>query len=228
MSSNCTINWNIYSFDDPCGTCETSPGLANFKFGNVDYSYDYNGISSSGGYTSATTVIIPTTSTPLFTIGSGWNTSKCCDGWTLYLQSGIPPNSVVNIAIDDYGKSPQWCCTGAIITITNQSNFPVMVNAGGYTGYIMPTTTNTFTCTSPVDTTMSSVQIGPDINGLTPITLLCQSYGASLSAADYFTEAGFESLDSCLADVECTEALVSEEFTPLMSSVPLMYRSMYG
>jgi len=210
----CKISWSINSFHDPCGSCSDSIPGANFKLGNVNYSYDYNGISFSGGLTSATTVIIPTTSTPLFTIGSGWNTSKCCNGWTLYLNSGIPPNTIVTIYINMNGNVPKYCCTGTVITLKNQSYFPVAVTLGdGFYTYLMPNS-DSFVCTSDPNQTANSVELGT--GSKSDYESLCTNYGPSQFTKNILESFGFTSLNQCFNNVNCTQELVSENYIPLM------------
>lgn len=218
-----TVTWSINSFTDPCGSSTTSPGFANFKFGTLFWTYNYNGIIASGSMTQGGSINAPTVSNcvsslsglPFLQISDGWSTASCCAGYTLYLQTGTPPNTTVNIAINDNNLSPTSACGGAIITVQNDSYYPVSIStSGSYTanGFILlPSQNTSITCGSPFGNTPTSVQIGPDVANLSPITMLCTSVTGSSNSWSAFVDDGISSMEDCLGDVECAEALIPPE-----------------
>ena len=191
-----TVQWFINSFSGPCNNNTPPPsGSTNFTLGTLFYQYNYDGIQTSGSMTASGKVFVPTpdncvsslSGLPFLQISNGWNmVSSCCASYTLYLQTGTPPNTVVIISINNENNLSQAKSCNTSITVQNQSYYPVTINAVYNTssntsvtnsGILLPLQNTSITCGNSPDNTQTEVMIGPDANQSFPVMMntLCTS-----------------------------------------------------
>lgn len=142
---------------------------------------------------------------------SGYSSAACCNDITLTFNTQTPLNTTINIG--NTGTAIASCCggdsAGTLITIQNDSYYPIKVSANNVSGYLMPSNGG-YTCSA--GSSQSSVIVGPNVNIFSPLDTLCQTLGGPTQLAlDNAEDYGINSIDDCLGDVECAQTLFPDE-----------------
>lgn len=182
-----TINWDMAQM--PLGQC----GCGDWTFGIPACVINAPTISNGANYST----YVDNFSNP------------CCASEespaNITLNTNVPPGSTVNV------NANQTCCCDCNLRVVNESNYPVYINGsysgGTVQGYIFPTN-NTSAYQCGVDNSQVYTQVGWN-NGSGSPQSLCPS--GTVYIGDQVADFAMDSLEDCLGDPECVEALAPDD-----------------
>jgi len=182
-----TINWDMAQM--PLGQC----GCGDWTFGIPACVINAPTISNGANYST----YVDNFSNP------------CCASEespaSITLNTNVPPGSTVNV------NANQTCCCDCNLRVVNESNYPVYINdsysGGTVQGYIFPTN-NTSAYQCGLDNSQVYTQVGWN-NGSGSPQSLCPS--GTVYIGDQVADFAMDSLEDCLGDPECVEALAPDD-----------------